>query len=70
MDVTNQDRIIRTTQRQQQGSVSVLVGGQTRTVPVTLTIIETYWESGRKDCTVKVPKLETKSKENYGTKEN
>ena len=49
--------------RKQQGSITVPgKGGKLSTVPVMLTIVDTYHADGRKDCTIKVPPLKTVSK--------
>lgn len=52
--------------KQQQGSVNVLVEGKAVKVPVTLTIVETYHDDGRKDCLVKVPKISAGAKRPAG----
>ena len=44
--------------RTQIGRIKAVVNGVERTIEVPLTIIDTYYPDGRKDCTVQVPKLE------------
>jgi hypothetical protein len=52
----------RTERRQQQGCVTKTINGKPVRVPVVLTIEDTYYEDGRKDCTIKVPRLGTSAK--------
>jgi hypothetical protein len=44
--------------RTQTGRINAIVNGEPRSIDVPLTIIDTYYPDGRKDCTVQVPKLE------------
>ena len=44
--------------RTQMGRINAIVNGQMRFIEVPLTIIDTYYPDGRKDCTVQVPRLE------------
>lgn len=48
--------------RKQQGSYTVLRGGKKQVIPITLTITDTYYADGRKDCTISVPRLGIKAK--------
>jgi hypothetical protein len=54
------------TERIQQGTITVTVGGELRQVPAELKIIETVYPDGRKDVTVKVPRLSAKPKLKQG----
>ena len=42
------------------GHVTALVRGVEKRIPISLTIVNTYHDDGRKDCEVRVPKLEMK----------
>lgn len=46
-------------ERKQWGEITVgtRVLGERKTVPIELTIVDTYHEDGRKDVTIKVPKI-------------
>ena len=50
----------RIVEQTQMGHATIKVDGVLRTVDLPLKIIETYHEDGRKDCTVQVPRIETK----------
>lgn len=54
------------TMRKQMGTIQVMVEGRLQKVPAELTIEETHWPDGRVDCTVKVPRIQTKTKTNIG----
>jgi len=53
-------------ERKQRGAVVVRVGGRLRSVPVELTIVETVWPDGRKDCTVQVPRIRAVAQQQSG----
>ena len=44
--------------RTQTGRITAIVNGEPRSIEVPLTIIDTYYPDGRKDCTIQVPRLE------------
>ena len=45
-----------------EGKITINEDGEEREIIVPLTVIETYHENGRKDCTIQVPRISTKSK--------
>lgn len=52
--------------RKQRGIINIVQGGKRTCVPVELMITDIYHPGGRKDCTVQIPKLSCKAKQNQG----
>lgn len=59
--MTEQDQIVRVDEKKQMGRFNRVVDGKVATTPIPLTIVETHYASGRKDCQVQVPRLTAKA---------
>ena len=56
-----EDRVVQRKTYQELGAAHVVVAGMPVSTPVVLTVTDTFYASGRKDCTIKVPTIKTKS---------
>lgn len=63
--MAGEDQVIRHETYQELGAMHVVVDGVPVSTPVTLTVTDTFYASGRKDCTVKVPRIKSKSTNRY-----
>lgn len=59
--MTGEDRVTRREIYQELGAVHTVVAGMPVSTPIVLTVTDTFYASGRKDCTVKVPTIRAAS---------
>ncbi len=59
--MTAEDQVTRRETYQELGAVHTMVAGVPVSTPIMLTVTDTFYASGRKDCAIKVPVIKSKS---------
>ena len=59
--MTEEDQVTRRETYQELGAVHAVIAGMPVSAPVALTVTDTFYASGRKDCTIKVPAIKSQS---------
>lgn len=63
--MTMEDQVIRREIYQELGTAHTVVDEVPVSTPIVLTVTDTFYASGRKDCAVKVPVIKSKSTNQY-----